>query len=294
MTLKAKHLNTNMWISGVRENFKNSTYWTLGFFMENKIEKILEKSDISEALKPILKTWWDILSFSEVCWQKQLEITKELLEQQHYKTYSTEAFDMWNMKGEKLYNVIWIKDGNFDLEEIKTTKLYNKRKKEALLISFYNFLRTIPTSTEKFENLDKNIKLNMEIFSRLANWVLDGAISSVKIDDFILTTLHVHSDNPLINETFRKHYFSKEAHVIMWDFNMKDSKYFLENNGFEGYKSFLEEKDKTYSYAKGFSHLPLFQQPDNAFYNDKIENKSWWTFASTSDHNWIEIEFSVK
>jgi len=228
--IKLKHLNTNMWVSWVRENFSNSIYWTLAFFLENSPENLNIHSNIKKIVSSVIYDWWDILSFSEVYWTEQLTIIGDLLEAKWYKVFSTDAFDMWSqhIEGEHLYNVVGIKSSSLrDSNVYKTTQLRNKRKKEWIIISLFDMLKSL-----NLDNKDYKIKLNnsIKLYTRLSNWILDWAITSFQItDNFILSHLHVHADNPLLSKYFKEHIFEHQKHLMIWDFNIKDINWFLDS-----------------------------------------------------------------
>lgn len=292
--LQLSHLNVNMWISWVRDSVKNSVYGTLAFFSENNPENIYNNWNLKAIVSPILERWWDILWFSEVYGKQNLDILVELLESKWYNVYFVDAFEMWsqNIPWEHLYNVVWIKN---EIDPKKwpfiKTKLLNQRKQAGILISLKNLLNS-------HNHIEKNrFSQSIDLYKRLANWILDGAITSFEIsDDLVLSHLHIHSDNINIQNNFSSHLQSDKAHVMFWDFNIWDLGSFILEPPFAWiwYKKFLSEEDRTYSFAKWFWSLPVIKRPDDVIWNSKIQNISTISIPSLSDHNAIISRIKVK
>ena len=288
--IKLKHLNTNMWVSWVREKISSSLYWTLAFFLENSPEKLNLHSNIKKIVLPVINNGWDILSFTEVYWTEQLSIVSDLLESRWYKVFTTDAFEMWsqNIEKEHLYNVVGIKSSSLTEKDVYRTQLRNKRKAEWIIISLFNMLKSLKPDNKWYKDKIYN---SIQLYNRLSSWIWDWAITSFQItDDFVLSHLHIHADNPSLNEYFKKHIFEHKKQLMLWDFNMWDMNWFLNKWVFKGkwYKSFLSEDTVTYSYAKGIAKLPwLLKTPDNVIANDWVKNIKTTTFTSQSDHDWL-------
>lgn len=277
-SLKIIHLNTNMWIKWVRKDIKQSLYWTLAFFIESSPENIYNNCDIEQIITPYLRKWWDIIWFSEVFWIKNLNIVISLLEKYWYNVHYTDAFEMWNqnMQWEHLYNVVWIKkDLNTNWPKI-VTKVYSQRKLSWITLRLKNLLSW-------------NFVNNSNLYNRLVNWILDGAISSFVVDWINITHLHIHWDNPIIWNYFLSHISDNAPNVMFWDFNIWNLDSFLLTPPFswKWYKKFLSDEHKTYSFAKWLSLLPLIRQPDNVIWNSFTNNLLTTSSESLSDHNWI-------
>lgn len=293
--LQFSHLNVNMWITWVRDEIRKSLYGTLAFFTEKLPENIYKNGDLKSIVNPVLSIWWDVIGFSEVYGKQNLDILIELLEARWYDVYFVDAFEMWsqNIPWEHLYNVVWVKnDVSSSSRGIKIhTQVHNQRKKEWMLISLKNML-----SSKNSTEIGGKIETSKILYKRLVTGILDWAITSFELSpDFVFTHLHVHADNKNLEKYFLPHLDWETAHMIFWDFNIWDLDSFILKPPFSWiwYKTFLAQEEKTYSYAKWFSSLPLHTKPDNVVWNPKIKNIKTTSLPSLSDHNLLLSRIKV-
>lgn len=293
--ITATHLNVNMWITWVRDQVSRAVYGTLAFFWEKSVEKLVSNSDISKIVTPVLDMWWDVLGFSEVYWTKQLNELINLLEQRWYKVFYSDAFEMWSQFEEKehLYNVIWIKHNSLTNVKISKTQVVQQRKLPWVLFSLLHLLSWWREESKTFcEKIDDAKK----VYNRLAAWILDWVIKDFQVwDEFVLSHLHVHADNPYLAEFFKWHTYENIPHLMYGDFNIWNLDEFILKPPFNWiwYKRFLNEEAKTYSFAKWMDKLPLFKTPDNVIWNPLIKHVSTQTFSSLSDHDWLITKFKI-
>lgn len=293
--ITATHLNVNMGIAGVRDDVKKAIYATLAFFAEKSVNNLVANSDISKIVTPVLDMWGDVLWFSEVYGTQQLQILTELLEQRGYRVFFSDAFEMWSQfeENEHLYNVIGLKHQSLSDVRVHKTPVRQSRKLPAVLFSLLHLLRGNEQKDQSFCEKVGDAKM---IYHRLVGWILDGVIKDFCIgDEFVLSHLHVHADNPDLSSYFEGHTYADIPHLMYGDFNIWNLDEFLLQPPFNGigYKKFLSNEAKTYSYAKGMQRLPVFKTPDNVIGNSLMKHISTQTFSSVSDHDGIVTKFMI-
>lgn len=289
------HLNVNMWITWVRDDFKKAIYWTLAFFAEKSVNNLVSNSDISKIVTPVLDMWGDVLGFSEVYGTKQLNELIDLLEKRWYKVFYSDAFEMWSQFEEKehLYNVIGIKHQSLSNVTINKTQVVQPRKLPWVIFSILHLLRG---NEEKSQSFCEKVSDAKRIYNRLASGILDWVIKDFKVwDEFVLSHLHVHADNPNLSNFFENHTYSDIPHLMYWDFNIWNLDEFLLKPPFNWiwYKKLLSNESKTYSYAKWMDNIPVFKTPDNVIGNPLMRHISTETFSSLSDHNGLITRFKI-
>lgn len=291
----AKHLNVNMWIHWVRDKISKAIYWTLAFFWEKSVEKLTLNSDISRIVTPVLDMGGDVLWFSEVYGTKQLNELVSLLEQRWYKVFYSDAFEMWSQFEDKehLYNVVWTKHSSLRDIKIHKTQVVQSRKLPGVVFSALHLLSWWKEDSQTFCEKIGDAK---RIYNRLATWILDGVIKDFKIwEEFVMSHLHVHADNPKLANCFEWHTYEKTPHLMYGDFNISNLDQFLLQPPFQWiwYKKFLSNEAKTYCFAKWMNKLPLFRTPDNVIWNSFVKHISTQTFSSFSDHDGLATRFKI-
>ena len=293
------HLNTNWSIEWVKDSLDKSLWWFLSFFFARTPEAIYSTSNVSSMIDEYLKIWWDVIWFTEVFWKQQRDFVTNSLESRWYKVFVTDAFEMWSQdfEWEHLYNILAIKDNSINSENVKRTYSKNKRPISATICSFTHFLNWL-LENGTIWTWKEDIKMAINIYSRLVSWILDWAITEVPCSDLIITHHHVHPDNWNLKKVYAPHINTDFPNVIFWDFNQWEQKFdkLLREDPFNWiYTWFMEEWDITYPNSKWFEKInPLQSTLDNVAWNQFIENKWTRSIDSNSDHRWVISRIRVK
>ncbi len=264
--------NIAAWLN---DGARYSTEWSWQFFVSQSPEEIYDnfRTHIDPMIDPILKQDSDVVSFSEVFGVRQRDYIKAKLEWLGYTVYFTDAFEMWSqmVEGEHLYNMVWIKEDKLWKPEVTHHEFRNKRKIEGVAFAM-NYLFPVLPYTPRNNNTQKvlahvwnrvkdivnwergiQVKTSPEIgkakaiYNRLANGILDWAITVLDFDWFTFATGHVHKFN---YEVVRKleGSISDKPFMLLWDMNVDEWDIIKTHPPFAtpDWKSILDPKTRTF------------------------------------------------
>jgi hypothetical protein len=233
---------------------------------------------------------------------------------------------MWSqsVEWEHLYNVIWYKAEKLWTPEVKHHKFRNKRKLEGIVFAMNYLFPVLPFTpnsgntkkvlghmSDRVKNvLSWNVSENesqkspeieqaKNIYNRLANGILDGAISTLEFDEFTLATGHVHQFNDevirIIDESI-----SGKPYMLLWDMNVKKWEKVLTHPPFAtpDWESALDSETRTFGFRPGNGIWHRIAMELSHFQPDVLITR-WFTanrvttVRSKSDHDGIAATLKI-
>jgi len=308
--------------AGLNDGARYTTEWSWQFFVSQSPEEIYEnyRTHIDPMIDPILSQDSDVVSFSEVFGTRQRDYIKNKLEWLGYTVEYTNAFEMWSqsVEWEHLYNVIWYKQEKLWTPNVKHHEFRNKRKLEGIVFAMNYLFPVLPyspnswntwkvmshmsekvkkilswNSAEEGSQKSPEIEQAKNIYNRLANGILDGAISTFEFDEFTLATGHVHQFNDEVIWKIQES-ISDKPYMLLWDMNVKKWKEVLTHPPFStpDWESALDSETRTFGFrpGNGFGHRIAMElshfQPDVLITRWFVANRVA-TVRSKSDHDGI-------
>lgn len=266
--------------------------WSTQFFVSKNPESIYDdpRTNINSMVDPILSHDTDVVSFSEVFGVHQRNALQQKLESRGYTVYCTSAFEMWSqsVEWEHLYNVTGIKSEKLWIRRNQDFTFRNKRPIEWLAISLKYLLSHWLWEWERGK-----VNQAMHLRNRLANGILDGAISIFEFDDFTLATGHVHKFNAEVQKILEDNTTDKPF-ILLWDMNVSHGKDILTKPPFNWpeWSSFIHPEMRTFWFVAGLGMrdrmtLAMAHMQPDVFIWKGVRPVDIRLIQSPSDHNWI-------
>lgn len=317
--------NIAAWLN---DGARYTTEWSWQFFVSQSPEEIYDnlRTHIDPMIDPILSQDSDIVSFSEIFGIKQRDYIKNKLEKLGYTVHFTDAFEMWSqsVEWEHLYNMVWVKEDKLWKPEVKHHEFRNKRKLEWIAFAMNYLFPVFPyspsngnakkvvthfaekvwdtlvrKSKESWLKESAEIQQAKKIYNRLANGILDGAISILKFEDFTLATGHVHDFNKdvvwAIDTTI-----TEKPYMLLGDMNVKKWEKVLTHPPFAtpDWESIIDSETRTFGFRPGWGIWNRIAMELSHFQPDILVVKGMKplrvsTVRSKSDHDGIAATVEI-
>lgn len=293
--VKIEFHNIASWIT------KGSQYNTDGsglfFFSKSPNEVELHKwINFDFVLNSIFTQDSDFLSFSEVFGIRQRDLLQKALEERGYVVYVTDAFEMWSQSipWEHLYNITGIMEDKLGSPNVHNYPLKNKRKIEGILVSVKYFFSD--AFTEWVKSKSDQVK---HLYKRLANGILDGAISLFEFKDFTVAVWHVHRFNKEVLDILEWN-IKENPFILVGDMNVPHTDTILTQPPFNtvDWNSLLNPRWRTFMgsfsnpFVFGISHV----QPDVMIakwiqeFRSELIPKNFWDHTAI----WAILQIPIK
>ncbi len=324
--LTVQFQNIAAWLN---DGARYTTEGSWQFFVSQSPEEIYDnfRTHIDPMIDPILSQDSDVVSFSEVFGTKQRDYIKNKLESLGYIVDFTDAFEMWSqsVEGEHLYNVVGYKAEKLWTPRVEHHEFRNKRKLEGVVFAMNYLFPVLPYSpnngntgkvlghvrsrvknilTWNLSNWETNqspeIQQARKIYNRLANGILDGAISIFEFDEFILTTGHVHQLNADVVKKIWES-ISDKPYILLGDMNVKKWEKVLTHPPFAtpDWESALDSETRTFGFRPGNGIWNRIAMELSHFQPDVLITR-WFTVnrvstvKSKSDHDGIAATMEIR